>query len=128
MWDEILWLRQCVTVSQSSCSCILQTRFKMLLAISQMQVRGGVPVPLLPRRVTFGGAPLGAAHRCAGAGKTPSSARSVPPGCSWASRSPRLAITGGSPGARFCSTGSVWGLSVGALPGGPVSSRQRGVP
>lgn len=39
MWDEILWLRQCVTVSQSSCSCILQTRFKMLLAISQMQVR-----------------------------------------------------------------------------------------
>lgn len=42
MWDEILWLRQCVTVSQSSCSCILQTRFKMLLAISQMQVRGGL--------------------------------------------------------------------------------------
>lgn len=41
MWDEILWLRQCVTVSQSSCSCILQTRFKMLLAISQMQVRVG---------------------------------------------------------------------------------------
>ncbi|XP_048350992.1 ankyrin repeat and fibronectin type-III domain-containing protein 1-like isoform X4 [Sphaerodactylus townsendi] len=37
MWDEILWLRQCVTVSQTSCSCILQTRFKMLLAISQMQ-------------------------------------------------------------------------------------------
>ncbi|XP_034639734.1 ankyrin repeat and fibronectin type-III domain-containing protein 1-like isoform X7 [Trachemys scripta elegans] len=37
MWDEILWLRQCLTVSQSSCSCILQTRFKMLLAISQMQ-------------------------------------------------------------------------------------------
>ncbi|KFZ56764.1 Ankyrin repeat and fibronectin type-III domain-containing protein 1, partial [Antrostomus carolinensis] len=37
MWDEILWLRQGVTVSQSSCSCILQTRFKMLLAISQMQ-------------------------------------------------------------------------------------------
>uniref|UniRef100_A0A8D0DTC1 Ankyrin repeat and fibronectin type-III domain-containing protein 1-like n=1 Tax=Salvator merianae TaxID=96440 RepID=A0A8D0DTC1_SALMN len=37
MWDEILWLRQCVTVSQSSCSCILQTRFKMLLAVSQMQ-------------------------------------------------------------------------------------------
>ncbi|XP_051488147.1 ankyrin repeat and fibronectin type-III domain-containing protein 1-like isoform X2 [Apus apus] len=37
MWDEVLWLRQCVTVSQSSCSCILQTRFKMLLAISQMQ-------------------------------------------------------------------------------------------
>lgn len=42
MWDEILWLRQCVTVSQSSCSCILQTRFKMLLAISQMQVRGSL--------------------------------------------------------------------------------------
>ncbi|NXY72266.1 ANKF1 protein, partial [Glareola pratincola] len=42
MWDEILWLRQCVTVSQSSCSCILQTRFKMLLAISQMQVRVGM--------------------------------------------------------------------------------------
>ncbi|KFQ23699.1 Ankyrin repeat and fibronectin type-III domain-containing protein 1, partial [Merops nubicus] len=37
MWEEVLWLRQCVTVSQSSCSCILQTRFKMLLAISQMQ-------------------------------------------------------------------------------------------
>ncbi|XP_069840059.1 ankyrin repeat and fibronectin type-III domain-containing protein 1-like isoform X4 [Dendropsophus ebraccatus] len=37
MWDDILWLRQCVTVSQSSCSCILQTRFKMLLAVSQMQ-------------------------------------------------------------------------------------------
>lgn len=43
MWDEILWLRQCVTVSQSSCSCILQTRFKMLLAISQMQVRVSLP-------------------------------------------------------------------------------------
>ncbi|XP_075575100.1 ankyrin repeat and fibronectin type-III domain-containing protein 1 [Pelecanus crispus] len=42
MWDEILWLRQCVTVSQSSCSCILQTRFKMLLAISQMQGLLGV--------------------------------------------------------------------------------------
>ncbi|KAH0631849.1 hypothetical protein JD844_019721, partial [Phrynosoma platyrhinos] len=37
MWDEILWLRQCVTVSQSSCSCVLQTRLKMLLAISEMQ-------------------------------------------------------------------------------------------
>ncbi|XP_041433496.1 ankyrin repeat and fibronectin type-III domain-containing protein 1 isoform X2 [Xenopus laevis] len=37
MWDDILWLRQCVTVSQSSCSCVLQTRFKMLLAVSQMQ-------------------------------------------------------------------------------------------
>lgn len=51
MWDEILWLRQCVTVSQSSCSCILQTRFKMLLAISQMQVRVG----LGEKRVFFGG-------------------------------------------------------------------------
>ncbi|XP_075422530.1 ankyrin repeat and fibronectin type-III domain-containing protein 1-like [Ascaphus truei] len=37
MWDDIVWLRQCVSVSQSSCSCILQTRFKMLLAVSQMQ-------------------------------------------------------------------------------------------
>ncbi|XP_054017239.1 ankyrin repeat and fibronectin type-III domain-containing protein 1-like [Dryobates pubescens] len=37
MWEEILWLRQCLTVSQSSCSCVLQTRLKMLLAISQMQ-------------------------------------------------------------------------------------------
>lgn len=42
MWDDILWLRQCVTVSQSSCSCILQTRFKMLLAISQMQALLGI--------------------------------------------------------------------------------------
>lgn len=54
MWDEILWLRQCVTVSQSSCSCILQTRFKMLLAISQMQVRVG----MAGRASAFSGAGL----------------------------------------------------------------------
>ncbi|XP_029432384.1 ankyrin repeat and fibronectin type-III domain-containing protein 1-like isoform X3 [Rhinatrema bivittatum] len=42
MWEDTLWLRQCVTVSQSSCSCILQTRFKMLLASSQMQGLLGV--------------------------------------------------------------------------------------
>ncbi|XP_069503032.1 ankyrin repeat and fibronectin type-III domain-containing protein 1-like isoform X3 [Ambystoma mexicanum] len=42
MWDDILWLRQCVTVSQSSCSCILQTRFKVLVAISQMQALLGI--------------------------------------------------------------------------------------
>ncbi|XP_078519138.1 ankyrin repeat and fibronectin type-III domain-containing protein 1-like isoform X1 [Lissotriton helveticus] len=42
MWEDILWLRQCVTVSQSSCSCILQTRFKMLVAISQMQALLGI--------------------------------------------------------------------------------------
>nr|XP_033819382.1 ankyrin repeat and fibronectin type-III domain-containing protein 1-like isoform X2 [Geotrypetes seraphini] len=42
MWEDTLWLRQCVTVSQSSCSCILQTRLKMLLASSQMQGLLGV--------------------------------------------------------------------------------------
>ncbi|XP_043945255.1 ankyrin repeat and fibronectin type-III domain-containing protein 1-like [Protopterus annectens] len=37
MWDDIRWLRQCVTSTQSSCSCVLQARYKMLMAVSQMQ-------------------------------------------------------------------------------------------
>nr|XP_014346428.1 PREDICTED: ankyrin repeat and fibronectin type-III domain-containing protein 1-like [Latimeria chalumnae] len=37
MWEDSRWLRQCVTASQSSCSCVLQARHKILLAISQMQ-------------------------------------------------------------------------------------------
>ncbi|MGH0121481.1 UNVERIFIED_CONTAM: hypothetical protein FKN15_023779 [Acipenser sinensis] len=37
LWEDISWLRQCLSPSQSSCSCILQTRLKMLQAVSQLQ-------------------------------------------------------------------------------------------
>ncbi|XP_066545405.1 ankyrin repeat and fibronectin type-III domain-containing protein 1 isoform X2 [Amia ocellicauda] len=37
LWEEIPWLQQCLNPSQSSCSCVLQTRLKMLQAISQLQ-------------------------------------------------------------------------------------------
>lgn len=86
MWDEILWLRQCVTVSQSSCSCILQTRFKMLLAISQMQVKVGGweraqhSVPAALQGAFWGCWELAPLEQHVG--KSP-----VQPDCSWASRS-----------------------------------------
>lgn len=38
LWEEIPWLQQCLSSCQSSCSCTLQTRVKMLQAISQLQV------------------------------------------------------------------------------------------
>lgn len=38
LWEEIPWLQQCLSPSQSSCSCTLQTRLKMLQAVSQLQV------------------------------------------------------------------------------------------
>uniref|UniRef100_H3D5I0 Fibronectin type-III domain-containing protein n=1 Tax=Tetraodon nigroviridis TaxID=99883 RepID=H3D5I0_TETNG len=37
LWEEILWLQQCLSLSQSSSSCTLQTRLKMLQAASQLQ-------------------------------------------------------------------------------------------
>uniref|UniRef100_A0A8C8CUD9 Fibronectin type-III domain-containing protein n=1 Tax=Oncorhynchus tshawytscha TaxID=74940 RepID=A0A8C8CUD9_ONCTS len=37
LWEEIPWLQQCLSPSQSSCSCTLQTRLKMLQAVSQLQ-------------------------------------------------------------------------------------------
>ncbi|XP_053720627.1 ankyrin repeat and fibronectin type-III domain-containing protein 1 isoform X1 [Synchiropus splendidus] len=37
LWEEIPWLQQCVNPSQSSCSCTLQTRLKMLQAVSLLQ-------------------------------------------------------------------------------------------
>ncbi|XP_023196155.1 ankyrin repeat and fibronectin type-III domain-containing protein 1-like isoform X1 [Xiphophorus maculatus] len=37
LWEEISWLQQCLSPSQSSCSCTLQTRLKMLQAVSQLQ-------------------------------------------------------------------------------------------
>ncbi|KAG7459785.1 hypothetical protein MATL_G00214410 [Megalops atlanticus] len=37
LWEEIPWLLQCFSPSQSSCSCSLQTRLKMLQAVSQLQ-------------------------------------------------------------------------------------------
>uniref|UniRef100_A0A6I8NE69 Fibronectin type-III domain-containing protein n=1 Tax=Ornithorhynchus anatinus TaxID=9258 RepID=A0A6I8NE69_ORNAN len=37
VWGEVPWLRQCLPDSPNSCSCVLQTRSKMLLAVSQMQ-------------------------------------------------------------------------------------------
>ncbi|XP_078793470.1 ankyrin repeat and fibronectin type-III domain-containing protein 1 [Oryzias latipes] len=42
LWDEISWLQQCLGPSQSSCSCTLQTRIKMLQAISQLQGMLGI--------------------------------------------------------------------------------------
>lgn len=38
LWEEISWLQQCLSPSQSSCSCTLQTRLKMLQAVSHLQV------------------------------------------------------------------------------------------
>eukprot|EP00064_Thunnus_orientalis_P007862 superscaffoldBa00000897_g7884 len=37
LWEEIPWLQQCLSPSQSSCSCTLQTRLKMLQAVSHLQ-------------------------------------------------------------------------------------------
>ncbi|XP_072311694.1 ankyrin repeat and fibronectin type-III domain-containing protein 1 [Eucyclogobius newberryi] len=37
LWEEIPWLQQCLSLTQTSCSCTLQTRFKMLQAISHLQ-------------------------------------------------------------------------------------------
>nr|XP_020461770.1 ankyrin repeat and fibronectin type-III domain-containing protein 1-like isoform X2 [Monopterus albus] len=37
LWEEIPWLQQCLSLSHSSCSCTLQTRLKMLQAVSQLQ-------------------------------------------------------------------------------------------
>ncbi|KAM3859677.1 ankyrin repeat and fibronectin type-III domain-containing protein 1 [Diretmus argenteus] len=37
LWEEIPWLQQCLSSSQSSCSCTLQTRLKMLQAVSHLQ-------------------------------------------------------------------------------------------
>ncbi|KAJ8364191.1 hypothetical protein SKAU_G00130220 [Synaphobranchus kaupii] len=37
LWEEISWLQQCMSPSQSSCSCALQTRLKMLQGVSQLQ-------------------------------------------------------------------------------------------
>ncbi|KAL0984354.1 hypothetical protein UPYG_G00140370 [Umbra pygmaea] len=41
LWEEIPWLQQCLSPSQSSCSCTLQTRLKMLQATSQLQAMLG---------------------------------------------------------------------------------------
>lgn len=38
LWEEISWLQQCLSPSQSSSSCTLQTRLKMLQAVSLLQV------------------------------------------------------------------------------------------
>lgn len=38
LWEEISWLQQCLGPSQTSCSCTLQTRLKMLQAVSHLQV------------------------------------------------------------------------------------------
>ncbi|KAL2078456.1 hypothetical protein ACEWY4_026141 [Coilia grayii] len=43
LWEEIWWLQQCVVSGQSSCSCTLQTRLKMLQAIAQLQNLLGTP-------------------------------------------------------------------------------------
>ncbi|KAJ8245800.1 hypothetical protein GJAV_G00260450 [Gymnothorax javanicus] len=37
LWEEISWLQQCMSPSPSSCSCALQTRLKMLQAVSLLQ-------------------------------------------------------------------------------------------
>ncbi|XP_056153692.1 ankyrin repeat and fibronectin type-III domain-containing protein 1 isoform X2 [Lampris incognitus] len=37
LWEEIVWLQQCVSTSQTSCSCALQTRLKMLQAVAHLQ-------------------------------------------------------------------------------------------
>ncbi|XP_026206829.1 ankyrin repeat and fibronectin type-III domain-containing protein 1 isoform X1 [Anabas testudineus] len=37
LWEEIPWLQQCLSPSQTSCSCTLQTRLKMLQAVSHLQ-------------------------------------------------------------------------------------------
>lgn len=38
LWEEISWLQQCLSPSQTSCSCTLQTRLKMLQAVAHLQV------------------------------------------------------------------------------------------
>ncbi|XP_037134366.1 uncharacterized protein LOC119138444 isoform X1 [Syngnathus acus] len=37
LWEEIPWLQQSLSPTQSSCSCTLQTRLKMLQAVSHLQ-------------------------------------------------------------------------------------------
>ncbi|XP_061562125.1 ankyrin repeat and fibronectin type-III domain-containing protein 1 isoform X2 [Phycodurus eques] len=37
LWEEIPWLQQCLNPTQSACSCTLQTRLKMLQAVSHLQ-------------------------------------------------------------------------------------------
>ncbi|KAM6951317.1 ankyrin repeat and fibronectin type-III domain-containing protein 1 isoform 2-T2 [Aplochiton taeniatus] len=37
LWEEIPWLQQCLSPSQLSCSCTLQTRLKMLQAVAHLQ-------------------------------------------------------------------------------------------
>ncbi|XP_030626060.1 ankyrin repeat and fibronectin type-III domain-containing protein 1 [Chanos chanos] len=37
LWEEISWLQQCISPAQSSCSCTLQTRLKLLQAVAQLQ-------------------------------------------------------------------------------------------
>ncbi|XP_028845855.1 ankyrin repeat and fibronectin type-III domain-containing protein 1 isoform X2 [Denticeps clupeoides] len=37
LWEEVSWLQQCVSSAQSSCSCTLQTRLKMLQAVEHLQ-------------------------------------------------------------------------------------------
>ncbi|XP_076842957.1 ankyrin repeat and fibronectin type-III domain-containing protein 1 isoform X2 [Brachyhypopomus gauderio] len=37
LWEELSWLQQCVSPAQLSCSCTLQTRLKMLQALTQLQ-------------------------------------------------------------------------------------------
>ncbi|CAL8301916.1 unnamed protein product [Lota lota] len=42
LWEDILWLQQCLSPSQTSCSCTLQTRVKILQAVSLLQGMLGV--------------------------------------------------------------------------------------
>ncbi|XP_039630443.1 ankyrin repeat and fibronectin type-III domain-containing protein 1 isoform X2 [Polypterus senegalus] len=42
LWQNILWLRQCISSSLSSCSCTLQTRLKMLQAVFHFQEMLGI--------------------------------------------------------------------------------------
>ncbi|KAM9488692.1 ankyrin repeat and fibronectin type-III domain-containing protein 1 isoform 1-T1 [Clarias gariepinus] len=37
LWEEILWLQQCASSTHPSCSCTLQTRLKILQALTQLQ-------------------------------------------------------------------------------------------
>lgn len=97
MWDEILWLRQCVTVSQSSCSCILQTRFKMLLAISQMQVRVGLGKEQALFWRHCGPGSLGSSMQMCGTQETPGSASPAHGSVSDRTGCPCLVLPGRTP-------------------------------
>ncbi|XP_053493927.1 ankyrin repeat and fibronectin type-III domain-containing protein 1 isoform X3 [Ictalurus furcatus] len=37
LWEEIMWLQQCASSTHPSCSCTLQTRLKILQALTQLQ-------------------------------------------------------------------------------------------